>query len=334
MGSESGGQTTLDDVARLVGMSARTVSRVVNEEYGVSAATRERVLAAIEELGYRPNMLARGLITRRSGTVGLVGGDMANPYFPALAEAVHHRAWESGRTTFFACTDNDQQRQAEVLRSMWSYAVDGVIVFPAPGSVDQLRGYARLGLRLVVVDDLIDAPGVACVLFDLESGARLGIRHLLDTGRRRIGMIASEVSPSRRRRRERGFVAAFDDAGIAPGQIVRTPATMGGGEAGVGRLLALAPDLDAVFAYNDLMAIGAMRAVEALGRRVPDDVAVVGFDDIEMSAFLKPPLTTIRLDRALLSVEVTRALHTLIDAPDDRPEPVVLPVELIVRGSA
>ena len=327
-------RATLDDVARRVGMSARTVSRVVNNEYGVAEATRKQVLEAIEELGYRPNLLARALITKRSGTVGLVGGDMTDPYFPALAEAVHHQVSESGRTTFFACTGNDPNRQDLVLRSLWSYAVDGVIVFPAPDSIDQLRSYAGLGLRIVVVDDVIDAPGIACVRFDLESGARLGARHLLGSGRRRVGMLASELSPRRRRRRERGFVTAFEEAGIDRGAIVRAPPTVQGGETGVDRLLDLEPDLDAILAYNDVMAIGAMRAVEARGRRVPDDIAVVGFDDIELSAYVRPALTTVRLDRALLSIEVTRALHSFIDAPGDRLDPVVLPVELVVRRSA
>ena len=314
-------------------MSARTVSRVVNNEYGVAEATRRQVLEAIEELGYRPNLLARALITKRSGTVGLVGGDMTDPYFSALAEAVHHRVSESGRTTFFACTGNDPNRQDLVLRSLWSYAVDGVIVFPAPESIDQLRSYARLGLRMVVVDDVVDIAGIACVSFDLEAGARLGARHLLGTGRRRVGMIASEVSPRRRRRRERGFGAAFDEAGLAHGAIVRAPPTVHGGETGVDSLLDLEPDLDAVLAYNDVMAIGAMRAIEARGRRVPDDIAVVGFDDIELSAYVRPALTTVRLDRSLLSVEATRALHSFIDAPGDPFTPVVLPVELVVRQS-
>ena len=334
MDAENVARTTLDDVAQRVGMSARTVSRVVNNEYGVAESTRKQVMEAIEELGYRPNLLARALITKRSGTVGLVGGDMTDPYFPSLAEAVHHQVSESGRTTFFACTGNDPARQDTVLRSLWSYAVDGVIVFPAPESLDQLRSYAQLGLRIVVVDDVVEAPGIACVRFDLESGARLGVRHLLDSGRRRVGMIASELSPVRRRRRERGFRAAFDEAGRDHAAIVRSPPTVQGGEAAAASLLDLDPELDAILAYNDVMAIGAVRAVEARGRRVPDDIAVVGFDDVELSAYMRPALTTIRLDRSLLSLEVTRALHNFIDAPGDRFDPVVLPVELVVRQSA
>ena len=139
-------------------MSPRTVSRVVNDEGGFSEATRVKVLEAVEDLGYQPNMLARGLITRRSGTVGLVGVDMTDPFFPAMAEGIQNEARETGRTMFFASNDGDPQRQAEVFRSLWSHAVDGVIVFPAPGSIEQLTAYARRGMPLVIVDDIVEFP--------------------------------------------------------------------------------------------------------------------------------------------------------------------------------
>lgn len=329
-------EATLHDVAGKVGVSPRTVSRVVNDEGGYSEETRRKVMAAVEELHYRPNMVARALITKRSGTVGLVGGDMTDPYFPALAEGIQQRAREAGQTMFFASTGSDPDRQAEVLRSFWARAVDGVIVFPALDSIDQLTDYGQRGLPIVVVDDLIEAPNVACVLFDLEEGGKLAARHLLDTGRRRMGVISATVSPPRRRHREHGFLGALTDAHDyhLPAVIAETDPTVSGGEAGFAELLSLMPDLDGIFAYNDLVAIGAIRAASASGRRVPDDIAVVGCDDIEMSTYVTPALTTIRLDRARLSCEAVAALGDLIDAPGERREPVVLPVELVARESA
>ena len=328
-------EVTLRDVATQVGVSARTVSRVVNDEGGFSEATRQRVLDAVEELGYQPNMLARGLITRRSGTVGLVGGGMTDPFFPALAEGIQRKAREAGRTMFFASTDSDPVRQADVLKSLWSHAVDGVIVFPALDTIHQLAGYARRGLPVVIVDDQADAPNLACVSFDLEAGAAMASRHLLDRGRRRLGMIASSLSPPRRRNRERGFLRGLREsaADASPSEVVRVLPTVEGGEFGMGQLLDRRPSVDGVFAYNDLVAIGAMRAAKARGRRVPDDIAVVGCDDIEMSSLVTPALTTIRLDRPLLSEEVTKALNELIDDPGIPRDPVMLPVELIARES-
>ncbi len=329
-------EATLHDVAGKVGVSPRTVSRVVNDEGGYSPETRKKVLAAIEELRYRPNMVARALITKRSGTVGLVGGDMTDPFFPALAEGIQHRAREAGQTMFFASTGSDPDRQAEVLRSFWARAVDGVIVFPALDSIDQLTDYGRRGLPIVVVDDLVEAPNVACVLFDLAEGGRLAAQHLLSVGRRRMGVISATVSPPRRRHRERGFVAALTEADgdHLPAVTAEADPTVRGGEAGFAELLSLMPDLDGIFAYNDLVAIGAMRAAAASGRRVPDDIAVVGCDDIEMSTYITPALTTIRLDRGRLSNEAVAALGDLIDAPAQRRPPVVLPVELVARESA
>ncbi len=326
---------TLRDVANRVGVSPRTVSRVVNDEGGFSEATKAKVLEAVEDLGYQPNMLARGLITRRSGTVGLVGVDMTDPFFPAMAEGIQNEARETGRTMFFASNDGDPQRQAEVFRSLLSHAVDGVIVFPAPGTVEQLAAYARGGMPLVIVDDIVEFPNLASVSFDLEDGAKQAAQHLLDTGRRTIGMIGSEITVPRTRRRERGFFQAFENAptGTAPPDLVRVQPTVAGGTNGLQRLLERRGDLDGIFAFNDSMAVGAMRAAQLAGYRVPDDLAIVGCNDIEMSGLVSPRLTTIRLDRPRLSAEAIRVLHNLIEAPGSNPAPVVLPVELVVRES-
>ncbi len=329
-------EATLHDVAGKVGVSPRTVSRVVNDEGGYSEQTRLRVMAAVEELRYRPNMVARALITKRSGIVGLVGGDMTDPFFPALAEGIQQRAGAAGQTMFFASTGSDPERQAEVLRSFWVRAVDGVIVFPALDSIEQLTDYGERGLPIVVVDDFLDAPNVACVSFDLEGGGGLAATHLLESGRQRMGVISATVSPPRRRHRERGFLRTLAETrgDYRSPAMARTDPTVKGGEAGLAQLLAQMPDLDGVFAYNDLVAIGAIRAAVASGRRVPEDIAVVGCDDIEMSTYMTPALTTIRLDRSRLSAEAVAALSDLIDSPGERRETVVLGVELVVRESA
>ncbi len=322
-------------MADRVGVSPRTVSRVVNDEGGFSEATRFKVLEAVEDLGYQPNMLARGLITRRSGTVGLVGVDMTDPFFPAMAEGIQNAARETGRTMFFASNDGDAQRQADVFRSLLSHAVDGVIVFPAPGTVEQLAAYARRGMPLVIVDDIVEFPNLASVSFDLEDGANQAAQHLLANGRRRIGMIASEVTVPRNRRRERGFFKAFENAptGTQNPELVRVHPTVTGGSDGLQRLLERRSDLDGIFAFNDSMAVGAMRAAQSVGYRIPDDLAIVGCNDIEMSGLVSPRLTTIRLDRPRLSAEAIRVLHELIEEPGSNPDPVVLPVELVVRES-
>lgn len=323
---------TLHDVARRVGVAPRTVSRVVNDEGGYSEATRRRILDAIEELRYRPNLLARGLITRRSGTVGLVVRNLTDPLVLALAASAQDAFREQGRSMFLASSDDDADRQGAVLQSLWSHAVDGMIVVPVTDSSRQLVDYSRRGVPVVVVGNAVDAHNLASVTFDLDAGFRLALGHLLEAGRRSIGMIGSVVSsyalcPGENR---------AGDAFLAPGaraRPVRVEPTVAGGATGLEHLLELKPDLDGIVACNDLVAIGAMGAAQARGCRVPEDIAVIGCNDIESSALVTPSLTTIRLDAGLLAGAVAAALQGLIDEPGVPRDPVVLPVELVVRDS-
>ena len=324
---------TLRDVAAMVGVSPRTVSRVVNDEGGYSSATRLRILDAVDKLGYRPNMLARGLITRRSGTIGLVAVELTDPFFIELAEGVQNRVRREGRTTFFASSKGDIDRQAEVLRSFWSHAVDGMVVSPLQGSRDQLVHYARRGVPIVVVDFPLNVPRTASVRFDIGNGARLAVEHLLSAGRRRLGMIGSSTGGAAGPPGEEGYQKAVAAAPDAHGHLVRARITVEGGMAGAAELLEMQPDIDGIVAFNDAVAIGAMSAAKAHGRRVPDDIAIIGFDDITISSHVTPTLTTIRLDRAPLVDAISVALHQLIEGEDEQPEPVVLPVELVVRDS-
>ena len=334
--SETTREATLRDVARMVGVAPRTVSRVINDEGGFSEKTRVRVLEAVEELGYRPNMLARGLKTSRSGTIALIGGDITNPTFGTLAEGIQRRTREAGRTMILASTGNDPERQAEILKSMWGHAVEGLIVFPTIDSIDQVVDHARRGMPTVVVGDTATGPNLASVRSDFESGARAGVRHLLSTGRRRIGMIGATISPPwtlQLRSREHGFLAAVAEAESAIVGPVRVPPTIEGAAAALEELLVQQPRPDAIFAYTDLMAVGVMRAAERRGLRVPEDLAVVGVGDTELGGLVTPALTSIRLDCPGLADAATNGLDALIETPGHRPEPVILPVELVVRQS-
>ena len=329
---------TLHDVASKAEVSARTVSRVVNGEGGYSEATRQRVLECVDDLRYRPNLLARGLISGRSSTIALLGNEMTDPFIMELAAGIESAARRTGRTMFFASTGKDADRQAEALKTLWSYAVEGVITLPVHDSESQsesrLAGFGRRGLPIVVVGDIVEAPNVACVRFDLEACSHLAAQHLLDAGRRRLGMIGSTTLLSRQHLRESGFLAEVARTPGVEGRAVRVDQTVAGAKAGLSQLLEQQPDLDGVLAYNDLMAIGAMHAARAQGRRVPDDIAVVGIGDVSMSALVTPALTTVRFDLSLLAGAVMAALDGLIQAPGSQPDPVVLPVGLVVRESA
>ncbi len=328
-------RSTLHDVAARVGVSPRTVSRVVNNEEGFSEATRERVLEAIEELEYRPNLVARGLVTQQTRTLGLVVTDLSDPFFAELANGAQRAAITNRYNVFLCATDNEADQQANVLDSLRSHGIDGTIVFPATDTDDGLRRVAA-DVPIVCVDHEVDHPRITTVSSDLVAGARMAVEHLVDRGHTKLGMVASKFSPSDRRRREVGFLAAHRKLfpGTPEPMIVRTEPTLEGGRSATAELLDRDPSITGIFAYNDITAIGAILAATDRGLTVPGDLAVVGFDDVPLAAVFGPPLTTIRIDRERLGqVAIEMVLAMMGGSRTGRPSPQILPVELVVRAS-
>lgn len=321
---------TLHDVAARVGVSARTVSRVVNREDVVSPATRERVLEAIELLGYRPNLLARGLINRRSGMIALMVPSMANPFFPEFGDAVASAAREHGLTLVLTSSEDDAAIQRRLIGDLASHAVEGLIAFGASGGGQSLHAAAADGLPTVVVNDPATGPNLISVRADMARGARLAAGHLAATGRTTPAMIARRLEDAHPHWRENGFTTACADLEMASIVVEGDADTIEGGRKATETLLRRHPDIDGIFAYNDLMAIGALAACRAAGRTVPDDIAIVGFDDIAMASMVSPALTTVRIDRHQLG---QLAVETLVASRHARAEPPPLDVELIVRDS-
>ena len=275
----------------------------------------------------------RGETTAGTSIVGVVGHDLSAPSFVDFAEGLRHRIQEAGRILLLASAEGDARQLSEVLESLWSLHAEGVIVFGDIGWRARLAQFACHGPPVVVVGDCVEASNVACVGFDSEAAARLAVEHLAGTGRRRIGMIGLRDLPPGQSPSEQDFLAAAEAAGVHVAT-VRAEATVEGGGAGLRALLERFRGMDGVLAHNDLMATGAIRAAIARGIRVPGDIAVVGADDTGISALVAPALTTVRFDRNRLVEAVTDALDQLIGTPGQRPETVVVPVELVVRESA
>ena len=327
---------TLHDVAALAGVSTRTVSRVVNDEGGFGAATRLRVEEAIEKLGYRPNMLARALITRRTGTVGLVVPQMVDPFFAELVDGVQAAAKAAGLTMIIAKHDNDAVEFESILETLSSFAVDGAIVYTPSGERATVVKHAMRGLRIVVVGAEMTGMNLGSVLWDITRGAKLGVEHLVRIGCRNLVMVSNTdsgyaVLPPRR---ETAFRHTLQSEGLAftAAHVVRRDPTIEGGRSGMEAVLAAGTPVDGVFAYNDAVAIGALQALAVAGLRVPDDVALVGFNDISMCSSLVPALTSVRLDRHAIGLEAMALLDRMRSAPDRQP-PVYVDVELVVRQS-
>jgi LacI family transcriptional regulator len=334
-GRAPGRAPTLHDIATHAGVSIRTVSRVVNDRPGPAAETRARVLESIEQLGYRPNLLARGLVTRQSYTIGLVATYLIDPFFSELARGIQQACDRFGYLVYLTSSEGNADRQQSVIQSLVDRGCDGLIVFPVRGSQDQLRLAADRSVPVVTVDYAIDDPRIGSVESATERGAHLAVDHLRATGRHNLGMVSSPSGRTVDEPRQRGFRQAIEDlTDKVSRHIVWADETLDGGADGVRRLVDQIPDLDGVLAYNDIMAIGAIRALEDLGRRVPEDVAVIGVDDIALSALVRPSLTSVRIDREQMGARAVEMLMQMRSDPDGPPRRETVDVSLVRRDSA
>ena len=332
----------LKDVAVLAGVSVKTVSNVVNDYPYVRPTTRAKVMEAIAELGYRPNMTARNLRSGRSGVIALAVPELDAPYFAELAHHVVGAAMDHGWTVLVDETGQihdralrDRERSAAA--GIRGQLIDGVILSPL--ALDQ-ADLARYGsVPLVLLGERLGSHLADHVAIDNRSAAEEATRHLLDIGRRRIGVIGSQPPPygHTARQRVQGYRAAlrsakvrYDSSLVVPAAHWRRP----DGLDGIRRMLALPSPPDAVFCLNDLLALGAMRGLGEAGVRVPDDVAVVGFDDIEEGRFSVPTLTSIAPDKAAIATEaVARLADRLEQGAATAPEEVMVGYSLEIRES-
>lgn len=331
---------TLEDVAAYAGVSRSTASRALNDDAYVSSRARSKVLDAARDLGYSPNHAARSLVTKRTGAVAVVLSEpeakvLDDPYFATVMHAAYRELAATGVQMLLMFVDS-REDVPRTIRFLEGGHVDGALVF-APHRGDPLPTALRL-LRMPIVFG--GRPGTArrgvhAVDFDNRAGARLAVRHLLDTGRRRIGTITGMLDHPAAAARLAGWREALEEAGLDHADLSEAgDFTMASGEKATTVLLERAPDLDGVFAASDLMAAGAMQALRAAGRTVPDDVGVVGFDDHPtLAPAMNPPLTSVHQDpREQIRQMVARLLTLLGDDPV-RPGTTVLPVTLTVRGS-
>jgi DNA-binding LacI/PurR family transcriptional regulator len=336
-----GERPTLEDVAAFAGVSRSTASRALNDNTYVSAAAREKVLAAAQDLGYTPNQAARSLVTRRTGSVAVVLSEpearlLDDPYRTAVMSAGYRELADVGRqmVLIFNHTREDLGR---TVRFLEGGHVDGALVF-APHRADPLPKALRL-LRTPVVFGGQPASvrrNVHVVDFDNEGGARLAVEHLVAGGRRRIATIAGPQDQNASIDRLVGWRKTLLDAGLDPtGLAAEGDFTLAGGATAMSALLTDHPELDAVFVASDMMAVGALRTLSSAGRRVPDDVAVVSFDDnAALAPAMDPPLTSVHQDpRAHVHAMVETLLQLLAD-PSTKPRLQTLPVSLSVRASS
>jgi DNA-binding LacI/PurR family transcriptional regulator len=329
---------TLRDVAKRANVSIRTVSNVVNGYAPVSDELRARVQVVLDEVGYRPNLIARNLKQGRTGMIGLVVPELDVPYFAELVREVITAARAHGYVVMVDQTDGDAERERELLaRDSRATMFDGLLLSPLAISAEELRGRGNR-VPIVLLGEHIFNGSFHHVAIDNVAAARTATGHLLEQGRRRVAAIGDQpyATGETAQLRTSGYRQAHARMGLDVDErlIVPTPRFHRRlGLEAMERLLALPDPPDAVFCYNDLLALGAMRALNRAGRRIPDDVAVVGIDDIEEGEYSTPSLTTVAPDKAEIARLAVGVLIESINGSAPTPSEIVVPHRLIVRES-
>ncbi len=329
--------TTLSDVARRAKVTTATVSNVITQRVPVSEKTRVRVLQAIEELDYRPNLVARGLAQGKTLTLALVVPTISNPFFAEVVEEVARIADRHDYELLLSMTHNSPEEGKRHLERMASRWVDGFIVMGMAGNITDILSLKKSGKEVVlsVWNQDPRAQNLPIVDIDFRVAGELATRHLLEYGHRRIAAILEEPVQYTRRQ---GFQAALAEAGLsAPQSYIRQgDSSFESGYQCALALLDLADPPTAIFAGNDWMALGAIEAITSRGLTVPSDLSVVGVDDISLSAHSKPRLTTIRTPKREMARTATELLLRYIQSTDDGPEnalKILVSPNLVVRES-
>lgn len=325
---------TIRDVAAVAAVSPATVSRVLNDDERVQPELRERVLNAVQRLGYRPNRAAQSLRTQASKVLGLIISDIQNPFFTALVRGVEDAANERGYSVVLANSDEDLAKEQRYLEVAAAEQMAGVILSPASSSRTRIKVLTDRGIPLVTIDRRITAEADS-VSVDNRASARQAVRHLIDAGARRVAMITGPADVSSAADRLAGYRAAMADAGlpVTPELLACGDFRAEGGYDAARTLAAAGPRPDALFVANNLMLVGAINALTDAGVRFPEDILVAGFDEMSWAGFA-PPLTLVEQPTYDIGRRSTELLLRRIDGGSAPIEHVVLHATLKVRSSS
>lgn len=328
--------TTIRQVAKLAGVAPITVSRVINNTGYISAETRQKVEAAVSQLGYVPNSLSQSLRWKQTGMLALVLTDVTNPFWTTVARGVEDAASEAGYHVILCNTDESPQKQEEYLTALLQKRVDGVLLVPARDDLEDIQRVQMLKVPLVVLDRRLSQPLADAVRCDSESGAYQLTRLLLERGHRQIALLTGPEHVATATDRVTGYRRALREAGLDSDaeSVIYGAFTIQSGQDMALQALALNPRPTAIIAGNNFIAIGMMQALRAAGIRVPEEISVVGFDDLPASLLLDPFLTVAAQPAYEMGREATNLLiKRLAGDGAQAPQEVVLPVEIVERKS-
>jgi LacI family transcriptional regulator len=329
---------TIAEVAAAAGVSMMTISRAVNGRDGINEETRQRILKIAADLGYRPNHMARGLVTHQTSTLGLVMPDVANPFFSQIARSAEEIAYKHNYNLFLMNTGEDGEREKEAINSLIEKEIDGTILCSSRLSQEEMLPLLEMLPAAVLVNRDLDLPDMRVASLNVNDchGTQISLDYLVQHGRKNIALLAGPRFSVSGQRRLEGYQIALREHGLAflPEYVEYCAPTTQGGEAAGLHLFENYPAVDAVIAFNDLVAVGVLRACQATGRKVPEHVAVIGADDIPLAALISPSLTTLHVDLSTIGEQAMFALLHLINSPSEPPQKIVVEPELVIRQSA
>lgn len=327
---------TIYDVAKEAGVSIATVSKVINKTGRISDKTKSKVEQVMEELHYQPSVVASALTGKQTYTIGMIIPDLANPFFADVARSVEDRASQLGYSMIICSTDNDIDKEATYISLLHQKSVDGIIVASGVRTDKTLRQFIRQKIPVALISRDLPALVVDAVLLDDFIGGYQATMHLLSLGHKKIVMISDDANYQSTKERVRGFKQAMEEAGLPFDENV-IPAcsyTIDGAKQAVARLLDSSTDPPtAIFAYNDLLAIGAIQAARERHLSIPDDLSIVGFDDTILAKIVDPPLTTIRQPIQEMGRQIIDLLVEEIKQEKKGKRKVVILPELVIRKS-
>jgi LacI family transcriptional regulator, fructose operon transcriptional repressor len=322
----------IKDVAKEAGVSTATVSRVLAQKPYVTAEVQARVMAAVEKLGYRPNRVARSLRAQQSNTIGLIVSDIRNPYFTYVSRAVEDTANEHGYAVFLCNSDEDPDKEALYLNLLRDENVSGLILSPTKQTSDDFSAI-NLNIPTVIVDRAIRHGDVDTVMIDNADAAYRLTCHLIENGYRRIGALFGEASATGRERRQ-GFEKALREYDLTPVAMRYLPPRIQAGHEATAAILNAPDRPDAILATNSLLSAGALEAIRELNLSIPDDIALVGFDETTWSTLVQPTLTVIAQPTYEIGQTAMELLLKRIEQPDAPARQVILKGQLMARGSS
>lgn len=324
---------TIRDVAHESGVSRQTVSRVINGDPRVAPATREHVEAAIARLGFRPNLIAQSMARGRTHTLACLAPNLTDFTFASIIEGAEAEARQHGYFLLSSSAPDAPAFAALVEQLVLQRRVDGVLVINP--YIDERYQHLSAEAPLVLVGARSRDARLGSVSLDEQAAARIAVTHLVGLGHTRVAVVHGPLTEDCSQDRNAGYAAALQSAGLTldPGLVVGGDWSATSGHAAISRLLQAGREFTAVFAQNDRMAVGAVRALREAGRRVPDDISVMGFDDIPLASYFDPPLTTMRQDMPRIGRQAARLLIQALESADTPPQHINLPAELVVRQS-